>query len=303
MLLVLSKNWTFKSRRWWGSLRGREGRLGSVLCADRLPDIQMISRGISRQNIFHFLASLALAVRSSVRLGGLSVYTSVLVLPSSLKYNEIWPCLFIVTVATSVEELDRQILTMMRKLEKLEGWECVICGHRSAKKNDVTRHVEAKHLIFPGFTCSNCQQVYKTRNTLRKHICLSGSTWNLTFLSSVSIRSLDELESEIAAMMRKLGAMWECIVCGKSSKYKSDIRRHIESMHITSPGFNCDFCDKISPTREALRQHKLAYHKWVYVRLWFALQFLIWSNWINDIKRWSVYLRTFSKVRYIEKQM
>lgn len=79
--------------------------------------------------------------------------------------------------------------------------------------------------------------------------------------NKVSIRSLDELESEIAAMMRKLGTMWECIMCGKSSKYKSDIRRHIESMHITSPGFNCDFCDKISPTREALRQHKLAYHK------------------------------------------
>ena len=68
--------------------------------------------------------------------------------------------------------------------------------------------------------------------------------------------------------MRKLGTMWECIVCGKSSKYKNDITRHIESKHISSPGIKCDNCDKVSPTREALRQHnKLVHHKWIYFQI------------------------------------
>ena len=148
---------------------------------------------------------------------------------------------------------------MMRKGES--GWECVVCGQRSVIRNDIKRHVEAKHLIFPGFSCSLCQRVYKTRNSLRMHVCVSGSKWNLIFLSSVPIRCLEELDSEISAMMRKLGTLWECIMCGKSSKYKNDITRHIESKHISSPGIKCDNCDKISPTREALRQHNKLVHQ------------------------------------------
>ena len=81
------------------------------------------------------------------------------------------------------------------------------------------------------------------------------------FFSSVQIRSLEELNCEIGAMMRRLGTVWECIMCGKSSKYKNDITRHIESNHISSPGIKCDICSKISPTREALRQHnKMVHH-------------------------------------------
>ena len=62
--------------------------------------------------------------------------------------------------------------------------------------------------------------------------------------------------------MRKMGTIWECIMCGKSSKYKNDITRHIEANHISSPGIKCEICDKISPTREALRQHNKIAHQW-----------------------------------------
>ena len=84
---------------------------------------------------------------------------------------------FPIPVASSLEELDRQISTLMRKCQNEEGysvWQCDVCGQRIQRKNDIKRHIEAKHLIFPGVTCNLCERVYKTRNSLRKHSCISG---------------------------------------------------------------------------------------------------------------------------------
>ena len=33
-------------------------------------------------------------------------------------------------------------------------WKCCVCGKISAKKCDIKRHVESKHVRFPGFDCN-----------------------------------------------------------------------------------------------------------------------------------------------------
>ena len=48
-------------------------------------------------------------------------------------------------------------------------WKCLVCQKISSLKTDISRHVEAVHIIHPGFQCNECFKVCKTRDALRGH--------------------------------------------------------------------------------------------------------------------------------------
>ena len=43
-------------------------------------------------------------------------------------------------------------------------------------------------------------------------------------------------------------AMWSCIDCGKTSRLKNDMSKHVEAQHINHPGLMCEFCEKVLKT-------------------------------------------------------
>jgi len=51
------------------------------------------------------------------------------------------------------------------------------------------------------------------------------------------------------------GGFHTCLGCHFQSKHKNVVKEHIESRHITSPGFSCTVCHRVSPTRKALKVH------------------------------------------------
>ena len=97
--------------------------------------------------------------------------------------------------------------------------------------------------------------------TLQKQVSL-----NAPFSGTVvHTNSLQELDQQISAMMRKTvdefgSKCWECLNCGKTCIGKNDIARHVESTHIESPGISCHLCEKVSKTRNALRNHVYSVH-------------------------------------------
>ena len=92
------------------------------------------------------------------------------------------------------------------------------------------------------------------------------SKWNdiiyLLFYSEVS----DRIEEYISSMMYQSETRsWICSECGKESKLKTDITRHVEAKHITNhPGYRCNYCGEYSKTKNALRVHISTRHpfKW-----------------------------------------
>jgi len=69
------------------------------------------------------------------------------------------------------------------------------------------------------------------------------------------------IEEQIQQNMYFSGDQWACSICGKSSKLKTDISRHIESIHVVNhPGYKCNVCDYVSKSRNALRQHRSSHH-------------------------------------------
>jgi len=54
---------------------------------------------------------------------------------------------------------------------------------------------------------------------------------------------------------------WSCNDCGKFSRLKNDIAKHVEAVHITHPGLVCDLCEKVLKTRDTLKQHMKNQHR------------------------------------------
>ena len=68
------------------------------------------------------------------------------------------------------ESIEDHISSMMFQTET-KSWVCSECGKGSKLKTDITRHVEAKHVLnHPGYRCDYCGTYVKTRNALRLHI-------------------------------------------------------------------------------------------------------------------------------------
>ena len=75
---------------------------------------------------------------------------------------------------------------------------------------------------------------------------------------------LDEalsINDEVISQMLKVGGMWQCLVCGWETKFKSRLWEHVEAKHVNTSGYLCPLCDKFCPSFNALKLHKSRNHK------------------------------------------
>jgi len=68
------------------------------------------------------------------------------------------------------------------------------------------------------------------------------------------------LDQQILSIMELTDDGWSCNLCSKVSKHKSQIKDHIEAIHIESAPHPCEDCGKISKTRNTLRLHRSRIH-------------------------------------------
>ena len=77
-----------------------------------------------------------------------------------------------------------------------------------------------------------------------------------------TLESSDELNEQIVGLMTKsVGVQgWSCSMCEKYFNKKCNARSHIESNHIEGASHPCNICGKISRSRDALRKHLERHH-------------------------------------------
>ena len=73
-------------------------------------------------------------------------------------------------------------------------------------------------------------------------------------------RDLTQLANKIEDMIEKVGGLWTCKMCGKSSNMKQRIRQHVE-IHIDGFTHPCNTCGKSFRSKNSLRKHKSLYHR------------------------------------------
>ena len=73
----------------------------------------------------------------------------------------------------------------------------------------------------------------------------------------VVVEESDDIEEMIDAMMeRGADGDWRCVSCGKTAgKYKNNLRKHVEIVHLDQKGKPCKFCGKTFKSRPNLYAH------------------------------------------------
>ena len=140
-------------------------------------------------------------------------------------------------------------------------WGCSQCEFSSTRASSVGVHIEAKHLLTTGFICPVCSKHCPTRNSLNIHkfrYHRGNKPWKS---SSFSVNALDDLAEIEKAIDEQMGRLetghWCCYSCDYVNSVKTTVRAHIEAKHVRSSGFQCLTCNRVCPTRHALKMHKL----------------------------------------------
>ena len=49
-------------------------------------------------------------------------------------------------------------------------WICCDCSYQSSERTNLRAHIEARHISHSGYQCQFCEKIYKTKDSLRKHV-------------------------------------------------------------------------------------------------------------------------------------
>ena len=140
-------------------------------------------------------------------------------------------------------------------MARLDGGQCqcLECGYQSKKFNGQC-HVEAKHVISPGYSCSQCNEIIQNRIALKHHLAKfhRNNKFVICFLYFT-----DLFESLMVSLG---GGKWQCVQCGHQSQ-KFNVKCHIEAKHMESFEYPCPQCHEILKNRWALKNHVTKFHR------------------------------------------
>jgi len=63
------------------------------------------------------------------------------------------------------------------------------------------------------------------------------------------------VEEKMVKDITENGVVWRCADCGHQTKFRTSLFEHVESKHVESSGYVCQYCFKHCRTRNALRSH------------------------------------------------
>ena len=70
-----------------------------------------------------------------------------------------------------------------------------------------------------------------------------------------------ELDKQIDSMMERIEKVWTCKVCGKKDRLNTNIKKHIEGVHLEGASYTCDLCGAIARSKNGLQIHIFRNHR------------------------------------------
>ena len=141
-----------------------------------------------------------------------------------------------------------------------QAWRCTDCDYSSLKSSNLYRHIESKHVQTQFYTCQICNRSFKGSNSFNVHMYNSHKNikWIIDIVKLDLNFTLFKLvdETEIQSKMQSLGGgKWQCLDCLYVSQC-GNVKKHIESKHVTPQEYSCKYCGKVLWGRHALNNHQ-----------------------------------------------
>ncbi|XP_058460154.1 zinc finger protein 570-like [Malaya genurostris] len=113
--------------------------------------------------------------------------------------------------------------------------------------------VERGNRRIPLMECMYCKNVYRGRNTLKKHlrIHLKIKDYRCTHCP----RTFTDRSSLRIHQGRHLGKTFECSYCSKTYFSQNELRQHLTMQHLERK-YSCDICERKFPSSTILNDHK-----------------------------------------------
>ena len=82
----------------------------------------------------------------------------------------------------------------------------------------------------------------------------------VVYISVLSFSLVSSFLGQVEGMLTQIvtedgKAVWKCEVCGKDFPFKSGGKRHVETMHFETPGFECEVCGKVLKNKNSYQNH------------------------------------------------
>ncbi|XP_058827418.1 zinc finger protein Xfin-like [Topomyia yanbarensis] len=105
----------------------------------------------------------------------------------------------------------------------------------------------------PLMTCIYCKNVYRGRNTLKKHLRIHLNIKD--YQCAHCPRTFTDRSSLRIHQGRHLGKTFECSHCGKTYFSQNELRQHLTMRHLERR-YTCEICDRKFPSNTILNDHK-----------------------------------------------
>ena len=145
------------------------------------------------------------------------------------------------------------------KLKLINKIICYLCGKSFCNNYWLKHHVKIIHEKRKDYKCEKCEKLFSDKNNLKAHvkmvhenikdkICdVCGKAFGNTTMLKVHKDAVHE------------GLKVQCPNCHKYLS-KSGLKEHIDTVHIKSKRYNCQFCEKSYGGQTHLRRHLRTIH-------------------------------------------
>ena len=155
------------------------------------------------------------------------------------------------------EEL-KEFLTTGKELQ-VKGLEAYVSGVEESVRDNLEINTNENEDTFENEdNITGNDEIYDTLDmSTEKHFVVDGNL--IKKEENIEMNTMSELNVQIREMIEKSDGVWKCKICGKTSPYHRDMRRHAET-HIEGTSHACHICNKSYPNRHGLRCHIDAIH-------------------------------------------
>ncbi|KAL1448817.1 hypothetical protein WDU94_000075 [Cyamophila willieti] len=148
---------------------------------------------------------------------------------------------------------------------------CIDCGKMFRSNFLLSQHRKIVHPVDRPHVCSICGKLFATKHCLQKHDkCVHGNIMykcaQCSFKSKHKISISFHIKNvHFNLKVQRHTNFFECAMCMKIYRKKSDLRDHIMSAHLKTNLLLCDLCDFSSYRQYGMQKHKrvhpsIAYH-------------------------------------------